>query len=141
MQLGASVKASYGVVKAYDGDHQKRKLEAAQVCAARPRCRPLSRPLQTWRPTPCPPLPPQAKPQAAKRARADENAHEKTSALIEELLERETRALGATQPPADCAQAGWVPAAASCCQLPGPCATAPAAAAHPAALPLAGAAA
>jgi hypothetical protein len=56
---------------------------------------------------------PQAKPQASKRLRADENAHEKASALIDELLE--TRQFGGVQPPPTTTQEWWVlplPAAA-----------------------------
>lgn len=54
----------------------------------------------------------QARQQPPKRARADENANrEKTSALLDELLERETRALGEALAPAD---QGWVLHAACC---------------------------
>ena len=73
---------------------------------------------------------PQAKPQASKRLRADENAHEKASALIDELLE--TRQFGGVQPPPPALE-WWVqppPAAAAKLSgasryLPQPCLATP----------------
>lgn len=103
------MKASYATVKS-EAEYQKRKT--LDSCLVRGGARLASTAMARRRGfETCAPDMLQGKPPpAAKRARADENARERTTALIEELLERETLQLGSQPPPAQ-QNAGWVAAA------------------------------
>ena len=126
---GAGMKAAYAAVKS-DVDYQKRKATDAQQVRRQRSLQARAAHFKHQAAAPHSALPPllapfplasaQVKPQANKRLRADENAHDKASALIDELLE--TRQFGGVQPPPP-AQAWWVlpPPAPQLPSCQGPC--------------------